>query len=190
MKYILGILGVGCFIVFIICMTLLGIFNGLTSQNQQVQSAWSQVQTQYQRRFDLVPQLVSATKGAMTQEQAVFKAIDDARTHYAGSAPGSSDQVVATSQYDSALSRLLVVMENYPELKSLDSIKNLTDELAGTENRIAVARDRYNQSVQDYNTSLASFPDNIIGPMFGFHPAVFFSADQGSATAPKVDLTL
>src|SRR3990167_4698477 len=111
---------------------VMGVYNGLVKQNETVTAEWSKVETQYQRRFDLVPNLVSATKGAMKQEQTVFKAIADARTRYAGAPSGSNEQVAATGQYEGALARLLVVMENYPELKSLQNITALTDELAGT----------------------------------------------------------
>lgn len=170
-------------------LSVMGSYNSLVSGNQAIDQAQAQVQTQYQRRFDLVPNLVAATKGAMAQEQTVFNDIAQARTHYAGAAAGSQDQVAATGQYDSAISRLLVVMENYPTLKSLDNVKDLTDELAGTENRISVARDRYNAQVQDWNTQVSRFPGNIIAGMFGFKTREFFAADATASTAPTVDLT-
>lgn len=171
-------------------LSVMGTYNGLVTGNQAVNAQWAQVQTQYQRRFDLVPNLVAATKGILTQEQAVFGAIATARTHYASAAPNSNDQVQAAGQYDSAISRLLVVMENYPQLKSYDTVQNLTDEFAGTENRIAVSRDRYNEAVLTWNTKVSTFPSSIFAGIFGFHTRAFFEAATGSDQAPKVDLTI
>src|SRR3990167_3928094 len=110
----------------------LGAYNSMVTQNEQVTTSWAEVQTQYQRRFDLIPNLVAATKGYLDQEQKVFGDIAEARTRYSGAPSGSDEQVEATGQYEGALARLLVVMENYPELKSLQNITALTDELAGT----------------------------------------------------------
>lgn len=179
---VLGIVGIS------IGSWFLGVYNGLVTQSQVVDTSWASVQTQYQRRFDLIPNLVAATKGAMKQEQAVFDAIAQARTQYAGSKPGSNAQVQTTGQYESAISRLLVVMENYPTLKSIDTVKNLTDELAGTENRVLIARDRYNEQVRIYNTQIKRFPTNMLAGMYGFSAREFFQADEGSAKAPTVDL--
>lgn len=150
MKYFLGFIGLVILVIVIAGGWLMGAYNTMVQGNEAVTQSWAQVETQYQRRFDLVPNLVAATKGALKQEQAVFGAIAEARTRYAGSPAGSNERVAATSQYDGALSRLLVVMENYPELKSLQNVQALTDELAGTENRVAVARDRYNAQVKDW----------------------------------------
>lgn len=175
--------------IFILGMWLLGSYNSMVGQDLVVQNAWAQVETQYQRRFDLVPNLVGATRGAMHQEQAVFGAIAEARTRYAGSPSGSPERVQATQQYESALARLLVVMENYPQLKSLEQVRALTDELAGTENRVLVARDRYNEEVRGWNTNIKRFPRNLIAGMFGFEAKEFFKPDEGSENAPKVDLT-
>jgi LemA protein len=187
--YVLGFFA----IVLIIGLSLVGwvwgTYNNLATQNQMVATSWADVQTQYQRRFDLIPNLVNATKGILVQEQKVFGAIADARTHYANSAPNSKDQVQATSQLDGALSRLLVVMENYPVLKSNENVKALTDEIAGTENRIAVSRDRYNQQVLTFNTLIVRFPGNLIAGMFGFQQKEFFKADTTAQAAPTVNLT-
>lgn len=183
---IAAILGV----VFIVGVWLMGTYNGLVTQNEGVTAAWSQVETQYQRRFDLVPNLVEATKGTMKQEQAVFGAIAEARTHYANAKQSGDvdEQVGATQQYESALARLMVVMENYPVLRSIDTVNNLMDELSGTENRVAVARDRFNTVVLTYNNTLIKFPTNVIGTMFGFEKRAFFESTEGADEAPKVNL--
>lgn len=190
MKILWGVVAAVALLVVSFGLTFMGSYNGLVAGNQQIDQSWAQVETQYQRRFDLVPNLVAATKGAMKQEQTVFNDIAQARTHYAGAAPGSDDQVQATGQYEGALSRLLVVMENYPTLKSLDNVRALTDELAGTENRVAVVRDRYNADVTTWNTKVSRFPTNIIAGMFGFAKRPFFKADVGASTAPTVDLSV
>lgn len=177
-------------LVLILGMWFWGSYNGLITKSTEVDTSWATVETQYQRRFDLVPNLVNATKGAMAQEQAVFTAIAEARTRYAGAPSGSNEQVQATGQYEGALARLLVVMENYPQLKSIESVQRLTDELAGTENRVAVARDRYNGVVGDYNIFIKRFPKNMIAGMFGFEAREFFKSDEGAKSAPTVDLTI
>lgn len=169
---------------------VLGSYNQLVSQNQVVETAWSQVETQYQRRFDLVPNLVNATKGVLVQEQKVFGDIAEARTRYAGSAPNSNDRVQATNQFESALGRLLLIMENYPQLHSVEAVRALTDELAGTENRVLVARDRYNENVRIWNTIIKVFPKNIIAGIFGFQTKGFFMSDTGANKARAVDLEI
>jgi LemA protein len=188
MKYLLIPLGAILVLGFIVVSWFLGVYNGLVTQNTTVDTAWASVQTQYQRRFDLIPNLVNATKGAMKQEQAVFGAIADARTRYAGAPSGSNAQVQAAGQYESAIARLLVVMENYPQLKSIDTVKGLTDELAGTENRVLISRDRYNEQVRIFNTQIKRFPTNMLAGMFGFNAREFFAAEQCSEKAPMVNL--
>ncbi len=188
MKAILIAFGALALITLMFGGWVMGTYNGLVAQNQTVENAWSQVETQYQRRFDLVPNLVNATKGAMKQEQEVFGRIADARTRYASAPAGSNERVQATAQYESALARLLVVMENYPQLKSIESIRALTDELAGTENRVLISRDRYNEQVRDWNTSIKRFPRNVLAGMFGFKEREFFKADEGANKAPEVNL--
>lgn len=167
-----------------------GAYNGLVAGNQTVAESWAQVETQYQRRFDLIPNVVNATKGVLRQEQAVFGAIAEARTRYASAPKGSNERVEATQQYESALARLLVVIENYPVLKSYESVRILTDELAGTENRINVARDRYNQQVKAWNTEIVSFPTNILAKFFGFEAREYFDSEEGASKAPVVDMEL
>jgi LemA protein len=189
------LIGCGAFLAILLLIALsvggwvAGQYNGLISLRVETQTQQGQIEAQLQRRFDLVPNLVGAVKGAMAQEQAVFKAIADARTKYAGAAPGSSEKLAAGTQYESAIGRLLVVMENYPQLKSVEVVQDLMVQLEGTENRISVARQRYNEAVQPYNQRLQSFPTNIIGGIFGFKDAAFFKGAEGSDVAPKVDFT-
>ena len=166
-----------------------GAYNTLIVSSTQVDTAWASVQTQYQRRFDLIPNLVGATKGTMAQERAVFEAIANARTQYAG-AKTPVEQAGAATQYESALGRLLVVMENYPVLQSNTTVLSLMAELAGTENRVQVGRDRYNQSVMSYNITIKQFPKNLIAGMFGYQARLPFAADEAAATAPTVDLEI
>ena len=167
-----------------------GTYNSLITQRTEVQTQQSQIETQLQRRFDLVPNLVESVKGAMVQEQEVFKAIADARTKYAGAKSGTPDKLEAASEYQSAIARLLVVMENYPQLRSIDTVRDLMVQLEGTENRISVARQRYNESTQVYNRNLQTFPSNLIGGMFKFEKGLFFEGVKGSEVAPKVNLEL
>lgn len=188
MRTSLIVLGViGAFVV-ILGLSLMGSYNSLVGQNQDVDTAWAQVQSQYQRRFDLIPNLVNSVKGAMKQEQAVFDAIAQARTQYAGAAQGSNAQVQAANQYEGAIGRLLLVMENYPQLKSIDTVNSLMDELAGTENRVQIARDRYNTAVRVYDTHIRSFPASIVAGMFGFQSRDYFQADAGASSSPTVNL--
>lgn len=169
---------------------LWGSYNTIVVASSQADTSWASVQTEYQRRFDLVPSLVGATKGTLAQEQAVFGAIAEARTKYAGAAPGSAAQAGAAAQYESALGRLLVVMENYPVLQSNQTVQNLMAELAGTENRVAVGRNRYNQAVQSYNILIKQFPRNMIAGAFGFQARQPFASEEGASKAPTVDLEI
>lgn len=174
-------------IVVVAAVYLGGKYNSLVRQNEGVDAQWAQVESQYQRRFDLIPNLVNSVKGIMKQEQAVFTAIADARTRYAG-AGNADEKASAATAVETSLGRLLVVMENYPELKSADTVQSLMAELAGTENRISVERQRYNESVRDYNISVRTFPGSFIASMFGFTARTMFTAQEGAATAPTVDL--
>ncbi|MFA5695845.1 MAG: LemA family protein [Bacilli bacterium] len=186
---LLGLLGV--FIIFIISIAswFMSSYNGMVDSSSQVDTAYAAIQSQYQRRFDLVPNLAEATKGYLKQEQKVFGDIANARTHYAGSATGSKEQIGAMGEYNSALSRLMVIMENYPDLKSNETVKNLMDELSGTENRINVSRDRYNETTRVYNVLIKSFPKNMIAGMFGFTSRELFKADEDAQGAVKINLT-
>ena len=173
-------------VVIIIALSLMGVYNSLVSKSQAIDAQWAQVETQYQRRYDLIPNLVNAVKGMMKQEQTVFQAIDDARAKY-GSATTVDAKAEAAGQVETSLGRLIAVMENYPDLKSSQTVINLMDELAGTENRISVERRRYNDLVQDYNTQIKTFPTNMMAGMFGFTPKQYFQSVTGADQAPKVE---
>ncbi|MEK7592283.1 MAG: LemA family protein [Patescibacteria group bacterium] len=172
-------------IVLVFALWVGGQYNSFVTQSNGVDGQWKQVEVQYQRRYDLIPNLLESAKGVQKQEQAVFGAIAEARTRYAGAA--SSDQkAAAAGQLESALGRLLVIMENYPELKSNETVSKLMDELAGTENRISVERRRYNELVQAYNVKATTIPGNIVASLFGFKIKLYFEATAGSENAPKV----
>jgi LemA protein len=162
-------------------------YNGLVSMRENATAQWQQVETQYQRRFDLIPNLVNSVKGVMNQEQEVFTAIADARTRYSG-ATTVSDKAAAATQVESAFGRLLVVMENYPTLQSSAAVRDLMTQLEGTENRISTERQRYNNVVRDYQVSIQRFPRSVIASMFGFEKINYFEAAEGADTAPQVNL--
>ncbi len=174
-------------LVVIVGLWLSGGYNQLVSQSQEVKSQWAQVESQYQRRFDLIPNLVEATQSVFEQEQEVFGQIAEARQGYAG-AGTVEDRVEAANQLESALGRLLVIVENYPELKSSETVQDLMTELAGTENRISVERQRYNEAVRSYNTLVMRFPTNLVARLFGFNQETYFEAVETAETAPEVDL--
>ncbi len=184
-KLLLGILGIGAIVV----LMLFGTYNSLVTKSGAIDGQWAQVETQYQRRFDLIPNLVESTKGFLEQEREVFGKIAEARTRYAGAAT-TDEKAQAAGQVESALGRLLVIIENYPNLKSNETVARLMDELAGTENRIAVERKRFNELVQDYNITIKRVQTNMIAGLFGFKERVFFEAATGAEEAPKVDLSL
>jgi LemA protein len=164
-----------------------GVRNTLVTKNEDVKSKWSQVDVVLQRRADLIPNLVETVKGFAQQEQKVFGDIAKARSALL-SAGTPQEKISANQQLDGALGRLLLVVENYPQLKSNENFLRLQDELAGTENRIAVERKRYNDTLQDYNTYLQQFPNNIYASWAGFKPnEAYFTATEGSRQAPKVN---
>jgi LemA protein len=164
-----------------------GVRNTLVTKNEAVKSAWSQVDIVLQRRADLIPNLVETVKGYAQQEQTVFGDIAKARSALL-SAGSPQEKIAANGQLDGALGRLLLIVENYPQLKSNENFLRLQDELAGTENRIAVERKRYNDTLQDYNTYVQQFPNNIFAGWAGFKPnPAYFTASEGSREAPKVN---
>jgi len=166
-----------------------GVRNTLVTKNEAVKAAWSQVDIVLQRRADLIPNLVETVKGIAKQEQTVFGDIAKARSQLL-SAGTPSEKIAANQQLDGALGRLLAIVENYPQLKSNENFLRLQDELAGTENRIAVERKRYNDALQDYNTYIQKFPANIFARWAGFKPnEAYFTATEGSRQVPKVDFT-
>ena len=161
--------------------------NQMAIKREAVNAAWSQVDVVLQRRADLIPNLVATVKGFAVHEEQVFSEIAQARSALIG-AKTPADKIAANGALDSALSRLLVITENYPQLKSNENFLRLQDELAGTENRIAVERRRYNDTLQDYNTYISLFPNSFIAGLAGFtRNDAYFKADEGSRTAPKVD---
>src|SRR6202163_976915 len=163
--------------------------NEMVTKNEAVKSAWAQVDVVLQRRADLIPNLVETVKGFAAQEQTVFHDIAAARSALMG-AQTPADKIAANRQLDSALSRLLVIVENYPQLKSNENFLRLQDELAGTENRIAVERKRYNDALQDYNTYVQQFPNNIFASWAGFKPnPAYFAASEESRQVPKVNFS-
>jgi LemA protein len=165
---------------------LVGIRNDLVVQREAITGAWAQVDVSLQRRADLIPNLVNTVKGFAAQEKTVLESIANARAALGG-ARTPQEKIRANGQLDSALSRLLVVVENYPNLKSNENFMRLQDELAGTENRIAVERRKYNEVVQRYNTTIDLFPNNIAASLFGFQRNdAYFRTDAGARQAPQV----
>ena|SRR6202790_3906141 len=161
--------------------------NQMAIKKEAVNAAWAQVDVVLQRRADLIPNLVQTVKGYAVQEQIVFGAIAAARAALIG-AKTPAEKIAANGQLDSALSRLLVVVENYPQLKSNENFLRLQDELAGTENRIAIERRRYNEVVQDYNNYILTFPNSLVASMAGFkREDAYFKTDEGARQAPKVN---
>jgi LemA protein len=170
-------------------------YNGLVTQDENVKKVWNNVQTQYQRRADLIPNLVNTVKGEANFERGTLTDVINARAR-ATSMQISPDNLTneniekfqqAQGQLSGALSRLLVTVEQYPNLRANDAFRNLQVQLEGTENRIATARNDFNSAVQDYNVKVRRFPTNIFAAIMGFHPRTGFTADQGSEKSPKVD---
>jgi LemA protein len=160
-------------------------YNRFVSQEEAVKAQWAQVQNQLQRRNDLIPNLVETVKGYASHEQEVFQQIADSRSKLAG-AQTPAETISAANQQSAALSRLLVIVENYPNLKANEQFNRLSDELSGTENRIAVERMRYNERVQEYNTSRRQFPGIITAKIFSFQDYPLFEAPESARQVPKV----
>jgi LemA protein len=186
MKKGLLVLGVVVGLVVILAMTVIGSRNGLVTADENISTAWSQVENVMQRRADLIPNLVETVKGYAKQEKEIFTGIADARARLAG-ASSIPEKIEANRQLDSALSRLLVIVERYPDLKSNQNFQSLQDELAGTENRIAVERKRFNDAVRDYNLRVRRFPSSIAAMLFGFEKKdIYFEAAEGAKAVPAV----
>jgi LemA protein len=170
-------------------------YNGFVGAEEQLEARWSDVETNYQRRLDLIPNLVETVKGAASFEQETFTAVAEARAR-AGQITLSPEMLrdpqalarfqEAQSEVGSALSRLLVAVERYPELKATESFRDLQVQLEGTENRIAVARQRFNEAVRQYNLSVRRFPGRLVAGLFGFSPRPYFESEQGADKAPEV----
>ncbi|MEI6843579.1 MAG: LemA family protein [bacterium] len=175
-------------VIVLICGWFVSKYNSFIVLGQDIDGQWAQVENQFQRRFDLIPNLEASVKGALKQEKDVFGAIAAARTQYAG-AKTTDEKAIAAGQVESALGRLLVITENYPQLASLQNIKDLMVELEGTENRIAVERGKYNDKVKTFNSYVLQFPTNLVATLFGVKQHAYFNAPTEAQTAPKVNLT-
>lgn len=173
--------------VLLLVILVVSSYNGLVDREVKVDQTVADLEVQLQRRFDLIPNLVNAVKGALTQEQTIIGQVTEARTRYAGAA-SSDDKIAAANQLEGALSRLLVVVENYPQVASLQNVRDLQVQLEGTENRVAQARRTYNEAATSFNGAVRRFPRSIIAAMFGFDKRVLFTATPGAETAPTVDL--
>src|ERR1700729_4190743 len=186
MKAVLALVAVIVIVALIVGGSYVSSRNQMVTLNETVKSNWAQVDVVLQRRSDLIPNLVETVKGFAAHEETVFGDIAKARSALMG-AQTPQDKIAANGQLDGALSRLLVVVENYPQLKSNENFLRLQDELAGTENRIAVERRKYNETVQKYNTDIELFPNNIAASMFGFQRNdAYFKTEAGARNAPKV----
>lgn len=188
MKKLLGPIGIIVIILVVIALLFIPKYNSLVTAEENVDSKWAQVENQLQRRYDLIPNLVESVKGYASHEQEVIANITQARAQM-GSARTPEEQAVANDALTGALSRLLVVVENYPNLKADANFRQLMDELAGTENRLAVAREDYNNEVQQFNKHVKRFPGNLIAGMFGFEQKEYFKAAAGADKAPSIDFS-
>lgn len=189
MKSALIVLGLLLALGVALSVQLIGSRNDLVVKREAIEGAWAQVDVALQRRADLIPNLVNTVKGFAEQEKDIFTNIANARAALTG-ARTPAEKITANGQLDSALARLLMVVENYPQLRSNENFLRLQDELAGTENRIAVERRKYNEIVQTYNTTRELFPTNIAAMLFGFpRNDAYFRTDPGARTAPTVDFS-
>ncbi len=186
MKTLLIVVGALVVLGLLLGMPLIGARNELVTEREGINGAWAQVDVALQRRADLIPNLVETVKGFAAQEKSVIQSVADARAALVG-AKNPQEKIAANNALDSAIGRLLVVVENYPQLKSNENFLRLQDELAGTENRIAQERRKYNEAVQKYNTHIDLFPANIAASLFGFsRNDAYFKAEAGSRETPKV----
>ncbi|MCQ2969567.1 MAG: LemA family protein [Clostridium sp.] len=183
-KILIGLL----LIIIIIALPVMSSYNNLVTLEQNANTAESNIDTQLQRRSDLIPNLVNTVKGYANLESEIYTNIANARSKLSG-ASTIEEEATADQELTSALSRLLVVVENYPELKSSSNFQDLTIELEGTENRITIARQDYNDAVTKYNTKMRKFPSNIIASIFNFEQKPLYKASEGSKTAPSVDFS-
>lgn len=180
------IAGLVVVLLVVIYFTTAGTYNRFVTMEEQIENSRAEIANQLQRRFDLIPNLVETVKGFAAQEKTIMEEIAAARTRYAG-AQGLPGKLAANEALSNALGRLLVIVENYPDLKSNRTFIRLMDELAGTENRIAVARKRYNDSVKEYNAAIRRFPGNIIAGLMGFEKGQYFEALEETGRPPEVE---
>ncbi|MGN4127265.1 LemA family protein [Lysinibacillus sphaericus] len=188
MKKLLGPVGIIMIVIVLLALLFIPKYNSLVTAEENVDSKWAQVENQLQRRYDLIPNLVESVKGYANHEQEIIASITQARAQM-GSANTPEEQASANDALNGALSRLLVVVENYPNLKADANFRQLMDELAGTENRLAVAREDYNNEVQGFNKIVKRFPGNLIAGLFGFAQKEYFKAAAGAEQAPSVDFS-
>ena len=174
-------------ILLLIILTLTSSYNGLVDRELKVDQSVADLDVQLQRRFDLIPNLVKSVEGALEQEREIIGKVTEARTRYASAGSGN-DRVAAAGELEGALSRLLVVVESYPQVASLQNVRDLQVQLEGTENRVAQARRTYNETVTDFNRAIRRFPRSIIAAIFGFEKRTLFAAVEGADVAPTVDL--
>jgi len=174
-------------ILLLIILILTSSYNGLVDRELKVDQSVADLDVQLQRRFDLIPNLVKSVEGALEQEREIIGKVTEARTKYASAASGN-DRVAAAGELEGALSRLLVVVESYPQVASLQNVRDLQVQLEGTENRVAQARRSYNETVTDFNRAVRRFPRSIIAAMFSFEKRTLFEAVAGADVAPTVDL--
>lgn len=190
-KIVLGVIGIVIVITLLSTYSLIkNTYNELVALDEGVKTAWAQVQNQLQRRYDLIPNYVETVKGYASHEKEVLTAVTEARARVGQTQVQSpAEQIEANNAFSSALARLLVVVENYPQLKANENFIRLQDELAGTENRISVERRRYNETAQAFNQRSRSFPTNLIANFFDFQRAQLFEAGQEAQSAPRVQFT-
>ena len=173
-------------VIAIVAVGTISVYNSIVSKHEMITAKWAQVENQLQRRNDLIPNLVNTVKGYAAHEKTVFEDVTRARSQWSNAAT-VDDKVKAASSMDSAIARLLLVVENYPTLKADQTFLRLMDELSGTENRIAVERMRYNEAVQDYNITVRTFPGNVVAGLFGYKPATaYFKAEEKAKSVPEV----
>ncbi|MDQ5949153.1 MAG: LemA protein [Patescibacteria group bacterium] len=176
-------------VVVLLCVNWVwGQYNTLVVSNEKIDSQWAQIDNQLQRRFDLIPNVVNTVKGVSKQEQDVFGAIAEARTRYSG-AVTSNEKAQAANQVESALGRLLVIAENYPQLQSSQAYRDLMVTLEGTENRLSVERKNYNDMVKEYNVEVKRFPASLIARLFGFEDRAYFEVQDSAKVNPTVDFS-
>lgn len=202
MKKFLLVVGVGCAVVFaaavMFLLSMVGVYNGMVSKDQNAVAKWGQVENQYQRRYDLIPNLVETVKGYAAHEKETLTAVAQARASVgqikvdASQLPDKAKLEAFSAQQQSlgtALSRLMMIQEKYPELKADEGFRDMRAELAGTENRIAVARMDFNNAVQNYNTTIKTFPNSLLAGVFNFTVKPYFEAETNAKVAPKVSFS-
>lgn len=176
-------------VIAILALWIIGAYNNFITLTQQIDNQWAQVEVQYERRIDLIPNLVNTAKGYMQFEKSLLEEITTLRSQWMSTTDVDS-KVNIGNALDSALGRLIAVYENYPQLQSVQPVVTLMDQLEGTENRIAVERGRFNEMVKNYNTAVLTFPSNILANMFGFKQRPYFESREGADVAPVVNLTI